>query len=290
MAAERRVGKAAEIRRGEGFRSHKLVAELGGPIDPFLSIEHFHMTTPTFEPHPHAGMSAITYLFACSPGALVSREVSGAARIAPGAVRWQETARGVVHVEEPLTRDLDCHGVQVLVNLPSAVKRAEPRVFHLEAHEIPEATPAPGVRVRIVGGSFAGVRSPIAPRTPITLLDVHMAPGASFTHALGADEVAFVLALEGSGDVGSAGAAPSIAPEMAAAFARGEIVTACARGESFHLFVAAGCPIDEPVVFEGPLALASREELAETWARFAAGELGSIAPLATAPARTRSGT
>jgi redox-sensitive bicupin YhaK (pirin superfamily) len=29
-------------------------------IDPVIMLDHFHMTTPTFEPHPHAGISAVT--------------------------------------------------------------------------------------------------------------------------------------------------------------------------------------------------------------------------------------
>jgi redox-sensitive bicupin YhaK (pirin superfamily) len=278
-AVERRVCALAEIHRGAGFRSRKLVTELGDPLDPFLSIEHFHMSAPTFEPHPHAGLSAITYLFERSEGALVSREGSGEAkRIDPGAVRWQETGRGIVHVESPLTPGRDCHGLQVLLNLPEADKQAAPRVFHLEAHEIPTAELDPWTRVRVVCGAAGGVRSPIAPRAPVTLLDVHLAPGASLAYALDADAVAFVVGLEGGGEVGPRGAAVSIAADTATAFDAGEGVEARAGEAGFHFLIAAGRPLREPVLFEGPLALGSREAIDRTWARFAAGELGRVAP------------
>ncbi len=279
MTSRRCVGALLEIQRGAGFRSHKLVTELGRSLDPFLSIEHFHMTGPTFEPHPHAGLSAITYLFEQSEGALVSREGSGEEkRIEPGAVRWQETGRGIVHVEDPLTPGRDSHGLQVLLNLPEADKQAAPRVFHLEAHEIPTIEPAPGARVRVVGGAAGGMRSPITPRAPVTLLDVHLAPGASLVHAIESDAVAFVVGLAGHGEVGPGTAAVRIGAEWAAAFDTGEAVVARAGEAGFHCLIAAGRPLREPVLFEGPLALGSREAIDQTWARFKAGELGSVPP------------
>jgi hypothetical protein len=274
----RRVGALGEIHRGAGFRSHKLVTELG-PLDPFLSIEHFHMTGPTFEPHPHAGLSAVTYLFERSEGALLSREAAGEAwPIGPGAVRWQEAGRGIVHLEEPLTRGRDCHGLQILVNLAERHKRSAPRAFQLQAHEIPEVTLGPGARARVVSGAVGGVRSPLAPIAAVTLLDVHLAPGAAIATTLEASQVAFVVGLEGTGEVGPSGAAARLAPDVAAAFGAGEVLEVRAGAAGFHLLIAGGRPIGEPVVFEGPLALGSREAIAETWARFAAGELGTVEP------------
>ncbi|XHO07094.1 hypothetical protein ACEQUB_p00340 (plasmid) [Ralstonia syzygii] len=47
---------------GSHFRAYGLrgVAAL---IDPFLGIDHAWMSAPTFAPHPHAGFSAVSYLF-----------------------------------------------------------------------------------------------------------------------------------------------------------------------------------------------------------------------------------
>lgn len=44
---------------GFGLRDPKLHVA----IDPFLSVDYFRMSAPTFPPHPHAGFSAVTYLF-----------------------------------------------------------------------------------------------------------------------------------------------------------------------------------------------------------------------------------
>lgn len=54
------------------------------------------MSEPTFPPHPHAGFSAVTYLFEDSGGALVNRDSLGdRSRIEPGALHWTQAARGI---------------------------------------------------------------------------------------------------------------------------------------------------------------------------------------------------
>ena len=50
----------------------------GGPVvlDPFLALTDFHMTLPTFAPHPHAGFSAVTYMFRDGVGSFRNRDTS----------------------------------------------------------------------------------------------------------------------------------------------------------------------------------------------------------------------
>src|SRR6185312_7781678 len=101
-----------------------------------------------------------------------------------------------------------CHGMQILVNLAATDKRGAPRMLHLDPHQIPVMEARPGARVRVVCGQAGEVRSPLAPRTPFTLLDAFLAPGASLAHAIASDEVAFVVSLHGSGEVGPAQLGP----------------------------------------------------------------------------------
>jgi redox-sensitive bicupin YhaK (pirin superfamily) len=278
-------GALHEVKRGAGFRSHKLCTELGVPLDPFLSFERFHMSAPTFAPHPHAGLSAVTYLFERSAGALVSRESSGETRrIVPGAVRWMEAARGMMHEESPEERGKDCHGLQVLVNLAATDKRAAPRVFHREPHEIPEARPGAGARVRVICGDAFGVASSLAPRTPVTLLDVFLAPGVAIAHPVPEEHIAFVLALDGAGEVGPEEEAARLEQGTAAALVGcGSEIAVRAGGEGFHLIVAAGAPLREQVTLEGPFSMTSPEEIADAWARHAAGEMGYLTRIGTPP-------
>jgi redox-sensitive bicupin YhaK (pirin superfamily) len=273
-----------EIRRGAGFRSRKLVTGPGAPLDPFVSFEHFHMREPTFPPHPHAGVSAVTYLLERSEGALLSRESSGEARrIDPGGLRWMEAARGMMHEESPFARGRDCHGVQILVNLAAADKEGAPRVLHLERQEIREVTPRRGARVRVVCGEAYGIRSTITPRSPVTLLDVRLSPGASLTPVVAEDHAAFVVPIDGDGELGVADAVVHVDAQVAAVVSAGDgaaTVRAGARG--FHLLLAMGKPLGEAVVFEGPFVMTSHADIAAAWARHAAGEMGRLAPSAEA--------
>ncbi|MBL9037658.1 MAG: pirin family protein, partial [Archangium sp.] len=63
-----------EQRPGPGFTTHGLRGFAHHTIDPFLNVDHFTMSQPTFPPHPHAGFSAVTVLFEDSPGAFINRD------------------------------------------------------------------------------------------------------------------------------------------------------------------------------------------------------------------------
>jgi len=73
-------------------------AAVGRDIDRVIGIDHFHMRAPTFAPHPHAGFSAVTYLFEDSEGEFENRDSFGHRIVAqPGAVIWSVTGSGMLH-------------------------------------------------------------------------------------------------------------------------------------------------------------------------------------------------
>jgi redox-sensitive bicupin YhaK (pirin superfamily) len=43
--------------------AHVSAAAVGRDLDPVIGIDQFSMRGPVFVPHPHAGFSAVTYLF-----------------------------------------------------------------------------------------------------------------------------------------------------------------------------------------------------------------------------------
>ena len=58
------TGRAHSI--GEGFTALHFSEEMfDGNMDPLLMVDDFVMTGPTFEPHLHAGISAVTSWSAC---------------------------------------------------------------------------------------------------------------------------------------------------------------------------------------------------------------------------------
>ena len=78
-----------ESQMGPGFSAYSLRSLSDYPLDPFLNFDDFRMSVPTFPPHPHAGFSAVTYMFEDSPGAFINRDSLGdRSRIGPGALHW----------------------------------------------------------------------------------------------------------------------------------------------------------------------------------------------------------
>src|SRR5438445_8670929 len=173
------VVRAAAERMGEAFEARRLTAErFDGLMDPLLLVDHFRMSAETFAAHPHAGFSPLTLLFEDSSGSIRNRDSQGVDLvIAPGDLLWTLAGRGVLHLENPVTEGPVCHGLQIWVNLPAREKGREPLVRHLRARQIP-AQVRPGVRVRVVAGEWAGVRSPLEAPQPLALLDGFLAPGA----------------------------------------------------------------------------------------------------------------
>jgi redox-sensitive bicupin YhaK (pirin superfamily) len=264
-----------------GFSSFGLRAIPGFSLDPFLNLDDFRMSEPTFPPHPHAGFSAVTYMFEGSRGSFTNRDSLGdESVIGPGTLHWTQAGRGMIHEEIPVTRGVECHGLQMFVNLAAEHKAAAPRAFHVEARDVPEVAPAAGARVRVLAGSFSGARSPLSELlTPVLLLDVHLVEGARVEIPIDPDWTCFAMAISGTGSAGPSTEQRSITAHEAIGFAGdGDHVALEAGSGGLHVLLAAGRPLGEPVVFGGPFVMTSREEIAAAVARYERGEMGRLAP------------
>lgn len=272
-------GQLGALERGPGFSARTLRDQAGDALDPFLSIDLFRMSRPTFPPHPHAGFSAVTVMLEDSEGAFINRDSLGdRSRIGPGDLHWTQAGRGMMHEEVPEVAGQECHGLQVFVNLSAQHELAAPRAFHLDASEVPVVEPAPGARVRVLAGSALGASSPLKELlTPVLMLDIELAAGGTLELPLPAADNAFALVLEGEGSFG--GGAPSGAYEALGFRRDGERVHVRSVGRGpLRLFLGSGAPLGEPVVFAGPFALSSEQRALEARRRFSRGEMGQLAP------------
>ncbi len=266
-----------EHRAGPGFTSFSLRGIPGATLDPFLNLDDFRMSEPTFPPHPHAGFSAVTYMFEDSPGTFTNRDSLGdESLIGPGTLHWTQAARGMMHEEIPQRRGVECHGLQMFVNLRSDHKLAAPRAFHVDARDVPECRDYAGARIRVLAGSLAGVRSALSELlTPVSLFDVHLRAGARVSIPVAAGTSCFVLSISGSGTSGPERAA--IIAHDAVAFADdGDAVELAAGSDGLHVLLAAGKPLGEPVVFAGPFAMTTRTDAEAAIARYERGEMGRL--------------
>jgi redox-sensitive bicupin YhaK (pirin superfamily) len=153
-------------------------------VGPFIFLDHMGpaILDPgvalDVRPHPHIGLSTLTWLF---DGAIMHRDSLGVVqRIAPGEVNWMTAGRGIVHSERTPAdmrgSGASLHGLQFWVALPDGDEEAEPAFSHHPAHELP-AIDFGAIRMVLVAGEAFGRRSPMPVHSPLHLIDVHASPG-----------------------------------------------------------------------------------------------------------------
>lgn len=153
-------------------------------VGPFVFLDHMGpVEFPAghgldVAPHPHIGLSTVTYLF---EGEIFHRDSLGTALpIRPGAVNWMTAGRGIVHSERtpPELRAAPhaLNGIQLWVALPEADEAMEPSFVHHPASDFPPVSLG-GAELRVLAGEAYGVTSPVAVRSPMFYVDAILAPG-----------------------------------------------------------------------------------------------------------------
>ncbi|AZO05954.1 MULTISPECIES: pirin family protein [unclassified Mesorhizobium] len=184
-------------------------------------------------PHPHIGLSTVTYLF---DGKIRHRDSLGTEMvIAPGDVNLMTAGRGIVHSErtpeELRGAPMSVSGLQTWLALPDGKEEIAPVFANTSVARLPQID-AEGVSGRVVIGEFSGLRSPVATASDTLYADLRLAAGASVQIPADAEERA-IYTLEG--DVSIAG---DVFPaERLLVFKPGEeIVVSSERGAHFMLF------------------------------------------------------
>jgi redox-sensitive bicupin YhaK (pirin superfamily) len=265
--------------RGDGdpFISHRVdLDKLGRFASPLLMFDQGHVRGRPFSPHPHAGFSAVSYLFEDSQAALRTRDSLGNDVLTdPGGMVWTQAGNGLVHEEMAATPDGDLHMVQMFVNLPREGKLAPPRVFHLHHDEVPEWRSGAGDRVRVLVGSLEGETSPLAPAQPFRFLDVQLRSAISF--GLQDNHNALVYVLSGAVAVSAEYDERWLAAAHAVGLRGGGTSVLIKAGEAAHLLVLSGAEIREPVVSWGPFIMNDETQINDAVARYRAGRMGQLA-------------
>ncbi|MDR7098362.1 redox-sensitive bicupin YhaK (pirin superfamily) [Lysobacter niabensis] len=263
--------------RGSHFRAYRLDGSDPALLDPFLGIDHAWMSAPTFPPHPHAGFSAVTYLFLDSETGIANRDSLGSnTLIQPGGVHWTAAGRGVIHEENPALTGSTAHLLQIFVNLHQERQGAAPFALSLDPQEVP-VVQRPGARVRVPFGNFGGVRSPLAPPTEVTLLDISLEAGAELALPLAAGQRALVMPIFGSAQVnGESFGLDDLSVPILPAATEATPHRLVAKSDGAKVAVFIGEPLRQPVLSNGPLSFASRESLTAAIAAYGRGDFGRL--------------
>ncbi|MEJ2884563.1 pirin family protein [Pedobacter sp. GR22-6] len=154
------------------FREKRMVGPFAfiDHMGPVSLSDHEQLDVP---PHPHIGLSTLTYLF---EGAIMHRDSLGTAiEIKPGQVNWMTAGKGIVHSERTpdylRTSSKMMHGLQIWVALPKHLEMMEPEFFHINEEEMPVWKQGE-VDFKLIAGEAFGHRSPVPVYSPLYFLEL----------------------------------------------------------------------------------------------------------------------
>ena len=217
-------------------------------------------------PHPHIGLSTITYLF---DGEIMHRDSVGSEQpVRPGEVNWMTAGSGITHSErfERLRREggpLD--GVQAWVALPDEREEKDPGFWHYTSEALPvfEDDRAVG---RLIAGRLAGVASPVSIDSPQFYVHWQLRAGARVSLPAEYSERAVYVA---RGEVDVAG--QRIEPGAMAVLTPGKAVTIAAQGDAVVMALG-GEPVG-PRYIDWNFVSSSKERIEQARADWAAGRM-----------------
>ena len=299
--AVRSVTSAPSGFEGEGFPVRRAFAGVDlRDLDPFIHMDQmgeveYAPGEPKGTPwHPHRGFETVTYML---DGIMAHQDSNGGGGvISNGDTQWMTAGSGLLHIETPpehlvLSGGL-FHGIQLWVNLPKALKWAEPRYQDIRGGDSALlSTPDGGSLVRVIAGSVAGHDGPGSTHTPITLVHATVSPGAEMVLPWQPDYNALVYVLAGRGTVG-ANQRPVRKGQLAVFGPGDNLRTAAAADQSqsepnLEVLVLGGRPIREPIAMAGPFVMNTRAEVVQAFEDFQAGKLGTIPAVHGAPTSLR---
>lgn len=130
-------------------------------------------------PHPHCGLSTVTWLI---EGTAVHTDSLGSEQaLRPGQLNLMTAGRGISHAEQTPTSDRGpLHGVQFWVAQPDATRHGAPAFEHHA--ELPVLSLGP-LQATVLLGAFGGERSPA--RTDTELVGVELLAASAGAHEIG---------------------------------------------------------------------------------------------------------
>lgn len=170
------------VRRILPFRQRRMVGPFifmdhAGPI----AVQPEKASNMDVLPHPHIGLSTVSYLFG---GQVTHRDSLGVEQIIrPGEVNWMTAGRGIAHSERFEDPSALAGGnlemIQTWVALPEKDEEAMPSFDNYKPDVLPIFTDT-GVWMRLIAGNAFGLKSNVKTHSPLYYLHVVLEKGARF--------------------------------------------------------------------------------------------------------------
>ena len=155
-------------------------------VGPFIFFDHMGPVdfppgiprSTDVRPHPHIGLSTITYLL---EGEIMHRDSVGSEQpIRPGEVNWMTAGHGITHSErfERARREGGrMNGLQAWIALPNEHEETEPSFAHYDGDELPIIEEA-GASLRVIAGEAYGVKAAVDVYSPLFYVHCDLQAGS----------------------------------------------------------------------------------------------------------------
>jgi redox-sensitive bicupin YhaK (pirin superfamily) len=175
------ISPAVKVKRILPFRLRRMVG-------PFIFMDHAgpiaDLPSQPSEldvlPHPHIGLSTVSYLFG---GQVTHRDSLGVEQIIrPGEVNWMTAGSGIAHserFEDPSVLSGGLEMIQTWVALPQKDEESAPTFDNYKPEQLPVYTDK-GVWMRLIAGNAYGLQNDVKTASPLFYLHVVLQKGAAF--------------------------------------------------------------------------------------------------------------
>jgi redox-sensitive bicupin YhaK (pirin superfamily) len=175
------IAPGMEVKRILPFRMRRMVGPFifmdhAGPV----SIQPQSVAKMDVLPHPHIGLSTVSYLF---DGQVTHRDSLGVQQvIRPGEVNWMTAGKGIAHserFEDPSVLVGGFEMIQTWVALPEKDEESNPTFNNYKPEQLPIYTDT-GVWMRLIAGDAYGLNNKVKTHSPLLYLHAVLQPGATF--------------------------------------------------------------------------------------------------------------
>ena len=175
------ISKTVKVKRILPFRLRRMVG-------PFIFMDHAgpivdipaQPSALDVLPHPHIGLSTVSYLFG---GQVTHRDSLGVEQIIrPGEVNWMTAGSGIAHserFEDPSALTGGVEMIQTWVALPEKDEETAPSFNNYSPGQLPVFTDK-GIWMRLIAGNAYGLRNNVKTNSPLFYLHVVLQQGAIF--------------------------------------------------------------------------------------------------------------
>jgi redox-sensitive bicupin YhaK (pirin superfamily) len=175
------ISESMKVKRILPFRLRRMVG-------PFIFMDHAGPITDVpakpssldVLPHPHIGLSTVSYLFG---GQVTHRDSLGVEQIIrPGEVNWMTAGKGIAHserFEDPSAlKGGNLEMIQTWVALPEKDEESSPSFNNYTPDKLPVFTDK-GIWMRLIAGDAYGLNNEVRTNSPLFYLHVILKQSAS---------------------------------------------------------------------------------------------------------------